>query len=121
MIPGPLPRLESAQAAQYSVLRGTMVEVPSGTVTLLFTDVEGSTRLLKQLRQEYGQLLADHHRLMRSALEHHAGREMDTQGKLGEEGDAVWTEGHAMSFDNAVTLALDPEAADSKTTGVPSL
>src|SRR6266542_272980 len=58
-----------------------MVEVPSGTVTLLFTDVEGSTRLLKQLRQEYGQLLADHHRLMRAALEHHAGREMDTQGE----------------------------------------
>jgi class 3 adenylate cyclase len=58
-----------------------MVEVPSGTVTLLFTDVEGSTRLLKQLRQEYGELLAEHHRLMRTALEHHAGREMDTQGE----------------------------------------
>jgi class 3 adenylate cyclase len=58
-----------------------MVEVPSGTVTLLFTDIEGSTRLLKQLRTEYGQLLADHHRLMRAALEQHAGREMDTQGE----------------------------------------
>ena len=58
-----------------------MFEVPSGTVTLLFTDVEGSTRLLKQLRQEYGELLAEHHRLMRTALEHHHGREMDTQGE----------------------------------------
>jgi class 3 adenylate cyclase len=58
-----------------------MVEFPSGTVTLLFTDIEGSTRLLKQLRTEYGQLLADHHRLMRGALEQHAGREMDTQGE----------------------------------------
>jgi class 3 adenylate cyclase len=58
-----------------------MVEAPSGTVTLLFTDIEGSTRLLKQLRSEYGQLLADHHRLMRAALEQHAGREMDTQGE----------------------------------------
>jgi class 3 adenylate cyclase len=37
-----------------------MVEVLSGTVTLLFTDIEGSTRLLKQLRTEYGELLAEH-------------------------------------------------------------
>ena len=58
-----------------------MVELPSGTVTLLFTDIEGSTRLLKRLRNEYGGLLADHHRLMRSALEQHGGREMDTQGE----------------------------------------
>jgi len=58
-----------------------MVELPSGTVTLLFTDVEASTRLLKQLRHDYGGLLADHHRLMRSALDQHGGREMDTQGE----------------------------------------
>jgi class 3 adenylate cyclase len=58
-----------------------MVDVLHGTVTLLFTDIEGSTRLLKQLRKEYGNLLAEHHRLMRAALEHHAGREMDTQGE----------------------------------------
>jgi class 3 adenylate cyclase len=58
-----------------------MVEFPGGTVTLLFTDIEGSTRLLKELRGDYGQLLADHHRLMRTALEEHAGREMDTQGE----------------------------------------
>ena len=54
---------------------------PSGTVTLLFTDIEGSTRLLKQLRTDYGELLAEHHRLMRATLEEHAGREMDTQGE----------------------------------------
>jgi class 3 adenylate cyclase len=58
-----------------------MVEVPRGTVTLLFTDVEGSTRLLKQLRKAYGELLAQHHELMRAALDQHAGREMDTQGE----------------------------------------
>jgi class 3 adenylate cyclase len=58
-----------------------MVEVPTGTVTLLFTDIEGSTRLLKQLRSDYGELLAEHHRLMRLALEQHAGREVDTQGE----------------------------------------
>ena len=36
---------------------------PSGTVTMLFTDIEGSTRLLKQLGERYGELLADHRRL----------------------------------------------------------
>ena len=54
---------------------------PSGTVTLLFTDIEGSTRLLKQLRTDYGELLAEHHRSMRATLDEHAGREMDTQGE----------------------------------------
>jgi class 3 adenylate cyclase len=58
-----------------------MSDVPTGTVTLLFTDVEGSTRLLKQLRSRYGELLAQHHRLMRDALGQHSGREMDTQGE----------------------------------------
>jgi class 3 adenylate cyclase len=58
-----------------------VVEVPTGTLTLLFTDIEGSTRLLKQLRSEYGELLAEHHRVMRAALDQHAGREMDTQGE----------------------------------------
>jgi class 3 adenylate cyclase len=58
-----------------------VTELPRGTVTLLFTDVEGSTRLLKQLRDRYGELLAAHHRLMREALGQHGGREVDTQGE----------------------------------------
>jgi YVTN family beta-propeller protein len=57
-----------------------MVELPSGTVTFLFTDVEGSTRLLKQLRDEYGLVLAEHRRILRAAFSEHGGREMDTQG-----------------------------------------
>ena len=36
-----------------------MAELPSGTVTFLFTDIEGSTRLLKQLRDRYGEVLAE--------------------------------------------------------------
>src|SRR3954453_10586750 len=55
-------------------------ELPSGTVTLLFTDIEGSTRLLKQLRGEYGDVLSAHRQLLRAAFEAHAGREIDTQG-----------------------------------------
>ena len=57
-----------------------MAELPSGTVTFLFTDVEGSTRLLKQLRDRYGQVLADHRRILRAAFEEHGGQEIDTQG-----------------------------------------
>ena len=54
--------------------------MPTGTVTMLFTDIEGSTRLLKQLGERYGELLADHRRLLREAVAAHGGREMDTQG-----------------------------------------
>jgi peptide/nickel transport system substrate-binding protein len=57
-----------------------MAELPSGTVTFLFTDVEGSTRLLKQLRDRYGELLADHRRILRAAFVAHGGQEIDTQG-----------------------------------------
>jgi YVTN family beta-propeller protein len=57
-----------------------MAELPSGTVTFLFTDVEGSTRLLKQIGEPYGEVLADHQRLLRAAFERFGGREIDTQG-----------------------------------------
>jgi class 3 adenylate cyclase len=57
-----------------------MTELPSGTVTFLFTDVEGSTRLLKQLRDGYGELLAEHRRILRTAFAEHGGQEIDTQG-----------------------------------------
>ena len=51
------------------------------TYTFLFTDIEGSTALLRRLGESaYAQLLADHHALIRSALAAHDGRELDTQG-----------------------------------------
>ena len=37
-------------------------DLPSGTVTFLFTDIEGSTQLLERLRDQYADLLAEHHR-----------------------------------------------------------
>src|SRR6266700_4492944 len=55
-------------------------ELPRGTVTFLFTDIEGSTRLLKQLRDGYAEVLADHQAILRRAFEVHGGREIDTQG-----------------------------------------
>jgi class 3 adenylate cyclase/streptogramin lyase len=57
-----------------------MAERPRGTVTFLFTDVEGSTRLLKQLRDRYGSVLGDHQRLLREAFAALGGEEVDTQG-----------------------------------------
>jgi predicted ATPase/class 3 adenylate cyclase len=56
-------------------------ELPSGTVTFLFTDVEGSTRLLHALGAEaYADALAEHRRVLRNAFTRHGGVEVDTQG-----------------------------------------
>lgn len=55
--------------------------LPNGTVTFVFTDVEGSTRLLKQIGHAYGEVLATHRRLIRQAVADHAGLEVDTQGE----------------------------------------
>jgi predicted ATPase/class 3 adenylate cyclase len=55
--------------------------LPSGTVTLLFTDVEGSTRLLHSLGDaRYAEALAEHRRLLRASFVRHGGVEVDTQG-----------------------------------------
>ena len=54
--------------------------LPSGTVTLLFTDIEGSTRLLGAVGDRYGALLADHHRLLREVWAEHGGAEVDAEG-----------------------------------------
>lgn len=57
------------------------VDLPTGTVTLLFTDVEGSTKLLHELGDHsYAQALAGHRRVIREACAHHDGVEVDTQG-----------------------------------------
>ena len=58
-----------------------MRDLPRGTVTFLFTDIEGSTRLLDELGAEaYGEALAEHRRVLREAFERHDGVEVDTQG-----------------------------------------
>jgi class 3 adenylate cyclase/DNA-binding CsgD family transcriptional regulator len=56
-------------------------ELPEGTVTFLFSDIEGSTRLLKQLgRERYGDILRLHNEVLRGAFEEHGGIEIDRQG-----------------------------------------
>jgi predicted ATPase/class 3 adenylate cyclase len=56
------------------------VSLPHGTVTFLFTDVEGSTRLLQELGDEYADVLADHRRTLRDEFARHGGVEVDTVG-----------------------------------------
>lgn len=56
-------------------------DLPSGTVTFLFTDIEGSTRLLRELGSEgYAAVQAEHRRIIREAFTAHGGVEVDTQG-----------------------------------------
>jgi predicted ATPase/class 3 adenylate cyclase/Tfp pilus assembly protein PilF len=54
--------------------------LPTGTVTFLFTDIEGSTRLLQQLGDRYAEVLATHHRLLSAAIQEAQGQVVDTQG-----------------------------------------
>jgi YVTN family beta-propeller protein len=55
-------------------------ELPQGTVTFLFTDIEGSTELLKRLGPRYGEVLEEHARILREAATSHGGSEVDNQG-----------------------------------------
>jgi len=56
-------------------------EFPSGIVTFLFTDIEGSTKLLRELGAErYDRALSEHRQILRCAFENHNGVEIDTQG-----------------------------------------
>ncbi len=57
-----------------------MTGLPSGTLTFLFTDIEGSTRLLQQLSNRYADVLVDYRRLLRAAVQERGGQEVDTQG-----------------------------------------
>jgi YVTN family beta-propeller protein len=57
-----------------------MHDLPTGTVTFLFTDIEGSTRLLRRLGERYAGVLEEHQRILRAVFEQAGGREIDTQG-----------------------------------------
>lgn len=54
--------------------------LPAGTVTFLFSDIEGSTGLLKRLGERYADLLADHRRIIRETFHEHSGVEIDGRG-----------------------------------------
>ena len=76
------------------MILAAMRDLPTGVVTLLFTDVEGSTRLLERLGDGYGDALHEHRRRLRDAFARHEGVEVDTQGDaffvaFGRASDAV--------------------------------
>ncbi len=73
-LPRPIPVPALAQAASQDP------SLPQGTVTFLFTDIEGSTALLKTLGKAYGDLLDAHREILRAVAEAHDGREVDNQG-----------------------------------------
>ncbi|MBA3350113.1 MAG: adenylate/guanylate cyclase domain-containing protein, partial [Actinobacteria bacterium] len=73
--------------------------LPEGTVTFLFTDIEGSTRLLQQLGDNYSVVLAAHQELLRTAFGQFGGREVGTQG------DAFFVA--FVSAQNAVLAAVE--------------
>jgi len=106
---------------------------PSGTVTFLFSDVEGSTQLLSELGPDrYGIALEKHRGIIRWAIARRAGREVDTQGDsfliaFRRASDAVqaaeeiqqlrgsmdpalleseWSAGRSMSMEDAIEMAL---------------
>jgi predicted ATPase/class 3 adenylate cyclase len=58
----------------------SMRELPTGTVTFFFTDIEGSTRLLHELGMRYHEALAQHHRVLRAAIGEAGGVEVSTHG-----------------------------------------
>ena len=63
------------------VMTAARKDLPSGTVTFLFTDVEGSTKLLQELGPEaYAAALLEHRRLLRAVFVNHGGVEVDTEG-----------------------------------------
>ena len=78
-----------------------MAAPPSGTVTLLFSDIEGSTRLLRRAGTAYPELLERHRTLLREAFERHGGR------VLGAEGDEFF-----VAFESAADAAA--AAADGQ-------
>jgi class 3 adenylate cyclase/streptogramin lyase len=85
-----------------------VADLPRGAVTFLFTDIEGSTRLVKQLRDRYGEVLAEHQRLLRKAFAQHGGYELDTQG------DAFF-----VAFASARDAVLAAVAAQRAVSGYP--
>jgi class 3 adenylate cyclase len=55
-------------------------DLPTGTITLLFSDIEGSTRLLQQVGDRYGNILMEYRQLLRTTLQAHRGHEVDAAG-----------------------------------------
>ena len=85
-----------------------MAELPTGTVTFLFTDIEGSTKLLQELGDGYAAVLAEHRRILRDAFAEHGGVEVDTQGDAFFVAFERATDAAAAAIDSQRALAEGP-------------
>jgi predicted ATPase len=101
-----------------------MRTLPIGTVTFLFTDIAGSTRLLSELGEDYAEVLAEHRRLLREAFTRHGGVEVDTQGDaffvaFARASDAVAaaSEGRAALADGPVRVRMGIHTGEPIVTG----
>lgn len=81
-----------------------MTDPPTGTVTLLFTDIEGSTRLLERLGEQYVEILYEHRRLLRTAVAEFGGHVVDMEGDASF--TAFRTAGAAVAAATAAQRAL---------------
>ena len=120
-----------------------MRDLPSGTVSFLFTDVEGSTKLLHDLgAEEYSRVLVAHRRVLREAFAANQGVEGDTQGdaffvaerdrpwsselrlvRLGSaaRGDQRQERGNAQSANGSLTANIAPSPGSDVTRSVPPI
>jgi alpha-glucoside transport system substrate-binding protein len=107
-----------------------MVELPTGTVTFLFTDIEGSTQLVKRLGPDYDEVLEEHQRILRSRFAAYRGREIDTQGDsffaaFARAGDAIGCaidaqralEGHDWPEKERVRVRMGLHSGEPRATG----
>src|SRR5436305_15144015 len=69
-----------ANVLNISLKRSSMHHLPTGTVTLLFTEIEGSTRLLQQLGERYVSVLTAYRQLLPAVFQQWNGHEADTPG-----------------------------------------
>ena len=83
--------------------------LPTGTVTFLFTDIERSTELARQLGADFGRIRAEHHRIVRAAITAHGGHEIDTAG-----------DGFFVAFDRAGSAVAAALAAQRELRAVES-
>ncbi len=88
--------------------------LPRGTVTFLFSDIEGSTRLIRRVGDSYSKLLADQRQIIRTCVANRRGKEVDTQGdsffsSFARATDAIQA---AVDIQRAMTDHPWPEKAD---------
>src|SRR2546430_2196326 len=86
--------------------------LPTGSVTFLFTDIEGSTRLLQQLGDRYVRVLEEYRCLLRAAFQEWNGHEVDTQGDAFFVAFARATDAISAAVDGLSALAVHPWPED---------